>query len=205
MRNIILGLGISFMIFGCATTQEKIKKEEIIIKKTITKKEIIKKVIKKEIIVDKNIIVEVEKEDVIENNITNNTIAVIFPSSTIGKYALDATNSINTFLLYKNNSFKLQVFDIVTQNEKNVIRVFDKLKDANITKVILMLTKDSINMLNNMEDISNIKIYLPLVNKEDYKVLDYTNNLNLIFGGISYKNQFKKLIEYSNSKSLIEY
>ena len=206
MRNIILGLAMSFIILGCAVTQEKIeKKKVVVVEKKITKTEEIKKV--KEIVVDINTTVEIKKEEIKkEDNITKeiDTIAVVFPSSTIGKYALDATNSINTFLLYKNNNFKLQVYDIVTENQKNIFNVFDELKSTNITKVILMLTKDSVNLLNSIDDINNIKIYLPLINIEDYKALNYVNDLNLTFGGISYEKQFEKLIEYSKSQSLIE-
>ena len=204
MRSIILSIVMLFIILGCATKQEKIIKKNV----EVVEKIIIKKEIEKEIeVVDINKTVEIIIEEIKdEDNITkqSDTIAVIFPSTTIGKYALEATNSINTFLLYKNNNFKLKVYDIVQESKENVVKVFDELKDANITKVILMLTKDSVNLLNDIEDIDNIKIYLPLINKENYNVLNYTNNFNLIFGGISYKKQFKKLVEYSKSQSLIE-
>ena len=133
------------------------------------------------------------------------SIGIVFPSYTIGKYALEATNSINTYLIDKNQSFKLKVYDIIVQNKKNLLAVVDKLKDDNITKVIAMITKEDLKDLNNIYGINKIQFYLPLINKSDIINKDEINNLNVVYGAISYKDQFKKLIEYANNKPLVEF
>jgi len=133
------------------------------------------------------------------------TLAILFPSYTIGKYALEATNSINTYLINKNKDFNLKVYDIVTQNKKNITTAFEKIQDANITKVIAMITKDELSSFLNIRNIKNIKIYLPLINKYDVKDISKYENLDITFGAISYKDQFEKLISYSNNKKLVEF
>ena len=134
-----------------------------------------------------------------------NTLAILFPSYTIGKYALEATNSINTYLINKNEDFNLKVYDIVTQNKQNITTAIKKIQDAKITKVIAMITKEELSTLLNIYDIKNIKIYLPLINKYDVKDINKYENLDITFGAINYKDQFEKLIAYSNNKKLVEF
>jgi len=145
------------------------------------------------------------KNEVILNKEITHSFAIIFPSYTIGKYALEATNSINTYLITKNKSFKLNVYDIVVQNKKNILKVIKKIKKDKITKVIAMITKKDLIYLNDIPNISKIKFYLPLINKFDVKNRDKLKNLDLTFGAISYKKQFQKLIEYAGSKELVEF
>ena len=133
------------------------------------------------------------------------SIGIVFPSYTIGKYALEATNSINTYLIDKNQRFDLKVYDIIVQNKKNLITVVEKLKDDNISKVIAMITKEDLKDLNQIYGINKIQFYLPLINKNDIVNKDDISNLNVVYGAISYKDQFKKLIEYANNKPLVEF
>ena len=144
-----------------------------------------------------------EKQVIIEDDI--NTIGILFPSQNIGKYALEATNSINTYLLNKNYSFTLKVYDIEIQNKKNIINAIAKLKEDNVKKVIAMVTKESLPILKDLDNIEDIKFYLPLVNKYDVGNIDMYQNLDLIFGAISYKKQFKKLIAFAEDKPLVEF
>ncbi|BFU77439.1 DDE transposase [Arcobacter sp. 15-2] len=131
-------------------------------------------------------------------------IAIVFPSYTIGKYALEATNSINTYLISRDEPFELVVYDIVTQNKKNILNVMEEIKKDNITKVIAMITKEDVKYLKDVFNISNIQFYLPLVNKGDIINVEQLNNLNLTFGAIDYKKQFEKLLEYANGNPLVE-
>lgn len=145
------------------------------------------------------------KTNFAKNNIN---IAIIFPSVTIGQYALEATNSINTYLMYKNEQFKFNVYDIVVQNKENLISVIEKIKEEKINRVIAMITREDLIYLSSISDISHIshiKFYLPLINK--YNIIDYDKfeNLDLTFGAISYQNQFDKLIEYAEDKTLVEF
>ena len=133
------------------------------------------------------------------------SIGIIFPSYTIGKYALEATNSINTYLIEKNTKFDLKVYDIVVQNKKNLIKVVEKLKQDNISKVVAKITKDDLKYLNDISQIESIAFYLPLINKNDIINKNEINRLNIVYGAISYPNQFKKLIEYAKGKPLVEF
>jgi len=136
---------------------------------------------------------------------TSISIAIVFPSHTIGKYALEATNSINTYLLDKNQKFDLKVYDIVVQNKNNLIDAVEKIKDDNITKVIAMITKEDLKYLNNIRGIESIKFYLPLVNKNDITNKNEINRLDVTFGAISYVAQFEKLIEYAKDRPIVEF
>ncbi|MGK0255610.1 MAG: hypothetical protein ACI81I_000210 [Arcobacteraceae bacterium] len=107
--------------------------------------------------------------------------------------------------MYKDTQFKLNVYDIIVQNKDNLINVIEKIKEEKIDRVIAMITKEDLIHLNSISNISHIKFYLPLINKYDIKNYDKLKNLDLTFGAISYKNQFEKLIEYAEDKTLVEF
>jgi len=132
-------------------------------------------------------------------------IAIIFPSYTIGKYALEATNSISTYLINKDNKFKLTTYDIIIQNKRNILNVIQKLKNDNVKKVIAMITKEELIHFKNISGIENIKFYFPLINKYDLLNNSQFDNFDFTFGAISYKDQYKKLIKFSNGRKLVEF
>ncbi len=144
---------------------------------------------------------ELEDISIIQNNI----IAIVYPSVNIGKYALEATNSINTYLLYKGKPFSIETYDMFFQNEQNIIKTFKQIEEKNITKVIAMITKEQLLVLNSVPNIDKINIYLPLINKYEVSDINKLNNLHLTFGGISYDEQFKKLFGYSQGRQLVEF
>jgi len=193
--KLIIQILISIFIFtGCTTLPEPQK-----VQAPITSSYKVEKKIKKE---------ETQKLTKIvvpvEVPVKTNEIAIVFPSSTIGQYALEATNSINTYLLYKNKPFKLSVMDIITTTKENILKVFDDIKSKNITKVIVMLTTNELYLLKEIEDIGNIQIYLPLINKYELDNINTFENLNILYGAISYKEQFKTLLTYVNGEALAE-
>lgn len=132
-------------------------------------------------------------------------IAIIYPSHTIGKYALEATNSISTYLINKNNKFKLTTYDIIIQNKKNILNMLEKLKEDNIKKVIVMITKDELIHLTKVSGIENIKFYFPLINKYDLSNNSQFDSFDFTFGAISYKDQYKELIKFAQGKKLVEF
>lgn len=135
----------------------------------------------------------------------SNIIAIVYPSVNIGKYALEATNSINTYLLYKGEPFSIKTFDIFIQNKQNITNVLNNIIKQNITKIIAMVTKEQLIYLNSIPNIDKVNIYLPLINKYEVDNIKKLTNLNLTFGGISYDDQFKKLLDYSKGYKLIEF
>ncbi|MEA2017951.1 MAG: hypothetical protein U9N59_05845 [Campylobacterota bacterium] len=204
MKALLHILVYSFLFIGCTTTVQKIevvdikpKKQSIsIVKPTVDTKKVD--------VVEKT---DTIPEDVAEEEVTvkeDNKLVIIFPSVTIGKYALEATNTINTYLLYKNKQIKLTVLDMVVQNENNLLEVFNIVQEKQIKNVVAMITKDNLDILNSIEGIKDIKIYLPLINKSEIENIDQLSELNIVFGAINYQEQFNKLIEYSDSLSLAE-
>jgi len=149
----------------------------------------------------------IEEQVEIEDNITipilenNNTIAVLLSSSKIGKYALETTSAINTFLLYKNNDFNVEVYDMDKIDIEDINKTF---VNSNISKIMALLPINSIDSLKKINQNENIDIYLPLINKNDVNGYKLDIKQNLIFGGINYKKQFEKLKEYANSDNLVE-
>ena len=205
--KIILHIFIySFIFVGCSSMTQKIDVAKV--------KPIKEQSYNADISVDKIDTVDIKEPEIIIEKVIEiepiavekeyNQLAIVFPSSTIGKYALEATNSINTYLLYKHNQISLTVLDIVVQNDNNLLKVFHTIKEKNIKNVVAMITKDNLNVLNNIEDINTIRIYLPLINKNEIENIDQFSKLNIVFGAINYEKQFSKLIEYSNSLSLVE-
>jgi len=210
MIKIIQVIVLIFVFTGCAVTEQNMSQTTKVKSKSYNteKSEKINQLespLINDAVVQNNItesIVVQSKEDKKE---ILNKIAMVFPSSSIGKYALEAVNSVNTYLLYKKAPFDLIVYDMYVQNKKNINIAFDKVKANNITKAIVMITKENIQDLNTIEDIEDIQLYLPLINKNDVKDMSIIENLNIVFGAINYKDQFEKLIQYTNNAPLAEF
>ena len=147
----------------------------------------------------------VEEEAIIVEEEAHETLSIIFSSKNIGKYALEATNSITTYLLHKDNMFDLKVYDLEIQNKENLENVISQIKNKEIKKVVAMITKEQLSTLNNIPDIGDIQFYFPLINKYDVQNINELNNLNYTFGAISYKKQFTELIKYASSDNLVEF
>lgn len=126
--------------------------------------------------------------------VENNTIAIIFPSKILGKWAIDATNSAISYLLYKNADFKIKVFDSIGENQKSIDDIFFKLKNENISKVLVLFTYDGASKLSMVQNIDSYDIYLPLIEKS---YLDLKIN-SVVYGSINYATQFNHLLKYSN-------
>jgi len=150
------------------------------------------------------IVDSIETEEKVEKK-ESTKIAILFPSLTIGKYALEATNSINTYLINKENSFRLGVYDLVVQNQQNITKMLQKITSDKITKVIAMITKENLKYLVDIKGIENIQFYFPLIHKDDIQNIEIYDSLDVTFGAISYKAQFKKLIAFRSRNSLVEF
>jgi len=195
MKKILPYLFIVFVFLGCSQTNYKIQEYNPSKNSPLN-------------YTHSNNVIELEDKSLIIDKIekkTNNKIAIMFPSYTIGKYALEATNSVNTYLLNTNKNFKLYAYDLVVQNKKNILKTISQIQNDEVTKVIAMMTKEDLFYLNSIPNINKIQFYFPLINKFDIKDVDKLDNLNSIYGAISYKKQFEKLIQYANNKPLVEF
>ncbi len=203
----ILYINIIFFIYiisfvGCSTKTQYVAENKQVKKTEYIKAPIIvKKNLKtKENVVKVNTEVKIENDankiiaEIVPKVYTN--IAIVFPSKVIGKYAIDATNTVMSYLLYKNNNFNLQVFDTIDENESSIRNIFNKISNKNITKVLVLLTQDGAKHLSKIEDINLFDLYLPLIHKNDLDL----KITSAVYGSIDYSQQFDNLLNYSNKK-----
>ena len=199
MRNIIISFVSLFLIIGCSSNKQNIT---YISKSADLVRSMKVKDIKKENSIQNQTL---KDEAIVPKIIKTDNIAVVFSSSQIGKYALEATTTVNTYLLYKRNNFNTSIYDIDKYKGGQFTEIFNEIKSKNISKVILMITKDNLPKLSSIDNISKFNIYLPLINSYDTPIQMDTNNIKLVYGAISYKKQFEVLLNYSNKKSLSEF
>ena len=142
------------------------------------------------------------KEEVIENQIVDKQIeidtskvkmkvAFVYPSNLVSKYAKSSIGTISGYLSHQNSDYELIVIDTENETSSSINSAFQEIKEANIKNVIALFTPNAINTLNNTVT-SDLKVYLPLIEKKDIA----SNNNSLIFGSISYDDQIRKLMNY---------
>ena len=127
-------------------------------------------------------------------------VAFIYPSSLVEKYAKTSLSTISGYLSYQKADYDLTIIDSTNENYENINSAFAKAKQNGVTKIIGLFAPSAISSLDKIVT-SDIKVYLPLIEKSDA----LTNNENLIFGSISYDQQVKKLISYSNTNNAMFY
>ncbi len=137
----------------------------------------------------------------------SNYISIVYPSAEINRYALEATNTINGYLLqvHSEKNFHLKTLDIMRQSKQSIKNAFDAISQEGITKVILMITKEYIDVLKEIDNIEQFTIVLPLINKQELGFNKEFNYPNILFAGVSYQDQFKKLSSYVNGYPLNEF
>ena len=106
-------------------------------------------------------------------------IAVIINKTMLKKYLPSLINSINVYLLNKNISYNLKVFNIndlksALTNYKNII-----IYSMDVNKTLI-------------NEYNKTNFYFPIINKDDSNI----SAKNIYFGGIDYKQQIKKLSSF---------
>ncbi len=145
--------------------------------------------------------IEISNEKIQEKVLNHNTIAIMYPSHRIGKYAKSTINTISAYLLHKNQKFKMYTFDTIDESNINIENKLALIKKQNISKVIALFTKKGFTELKLSKNTKELDIYFPLINKQEI----ITNNDNFIFGGISYIEQLTLLKHFTNDKNTMFY
>lgn len=146
--------------------------------------------------------VEIEEETIpfLESN-DKIKIAFVYPSKYVAKYAKPSIATILAYLSFKELDYDLKVIDTENESLESLQNTFETLKQNNYENVIALFTPRVNELLNQLE-LEDMRVYLPLIEKND---LVETKN-NFIYGSISYEEQINKLIEYSpNDKKVMFY
>lgn len=143
---------------------------------------------------------EIENKIEIDTTKVKMKVAFLYPSNLVSKYAKSSINTISGYLSHQNSDYELVVIDTENESSNRINSAFEEVKSANITNVIALFTPNAVGTLNNVVS-SNLKVYLPLVEKKEVS----STNSSLIFGSISYDDQVKKLINYSSDNNIMFY
>lgn len=125
-----------------------------------------------------------------EEDFTKVKIAVLVPSSVIGRYASIVTDSVNAYLLYKQDDFALKIYDSKTEDLKSLNREIQEIMQEGFRYLIAPLTKRGAENLAKLN--LPIQVFIPTINKKDVAI----HGQNIIYGGVDYKNQLEKLKEH---------
>ncbi len=193
MKKYLISIGLIIFIFaGCVEKDVYfISKPQIVLKNPI------KRIMKK----DSGILEERFLSQNDNMSIKSSNIAIVFSSQVIGKYAINATNSVMSYLLYKNENFNLKVFDIAGEDKISIQNVFKDLSSSGISKVLVLFTQDGAKYLKDVVNINTYDIYMPLIHKNDLDL----NIDSIVYGSIDYSKQFDEIIKYSNGKQIAFY
>lgn len=122
-------------------------------------------------------------------------IAIIVPEESIKSYASIVSNSVISYIIRQNANVDVKFYNIGNESPGAIDGAIAKAKSENISYLIAPFTPVGANYLNSVLDDSMLA-YVPTLH-----VSSVTNlRANLIFGGIDYKDQVAKLLEFSNGK-----
>ena len=121
-------------------------------------------------------------------------VAMLVPQKSIRRYASTTVNSVLSYLLLKQSSFELKIFNSNTENYESILSELKKIKDDNFKYVIAPVTKIGAEVI--VENSKGLSIYIPTVHRNKAE----TNLKNIIFGGIDYDKQIDELLKYANDK-----
>lgn len=133
-----------------------------------------------------------------EENGESLRIAVLVPSSVIGRYASMVTDGISAFLIDKGVNFTIKVYDSETEELDALKEQAEAINKDGYKYIVAPLTQKGAETLASLGMHDNI-IYIPTVNKKDVAI----SKENIIYGGIDYKNQLRELSAYEKGTKIV--
>ncbi len=127
----------------------------------------------------------------------NIKIAMLVPQRTIRRYAISTVNAVLSYLIYRKYNFELKIYNSNNESFESITQELNKIKKDGYRFVIAPLTETGAKIV--MQNAVGLTIYIPTVNAS--KVPNKTPNI--VFGGISYKEQVDKLLTYANNRLVI--
>jgi hypothetical protein len=124
----------------------------------------------------------------------NFKIALLVPKKVIGSHANSVSNSILSYLLFKETKFQFEVFDSKDEEESSIIQKLEEIRAKGYQFVIAPLTKKGADVV--VTSTPDLLVFIPTVNKQEMA----ETGSNIIFGGIDYRAQIDALLVYANDK-----
>ena len=121
-------------------------------------------------------------------------VALLAPSKVIGSYADSVSNSIISYLIFKDAEFVFEVFDSKNESADALISKLSEIKAKGYRFVIAPLTKNGAEIISSNS--LDLLIFIPTINKNEL----YETPSNIIFGGIDYRKQLDVLLSFANEK-----
>ena len=121
-------------------------------------------------------------------------VALLVPKNIIGSYANSVSNSIISYLLFKDTQFVFEIFDSKDELESSITQKLSEIKAKGFQFIIAPLTQNGAQIVarHNPE----MLIFIPTINRADMGEVSE----NIIFGGIDYRRQIDLLLSYANEK-----
>ncbi|MCV6608756.1 MAG: hypothetical protein OIF32_11120, partial [Campylobacterales bacterium] len=95
-----------------------------------------------------------------EENTEGVKIALLAPTSVIGRYSSMVTDAVSSFLIYKKQDYTLKVYDSKTEDYDALYETIEKIKEDGFTYVIAPLTPKGVETLTEI-DLDDNFIYVP--------------------------------------------
>lgn len=122
-------------------------------------------------------------------------IAILIPEKIIKSYANSIISPTVAYLINSGENVHLNVFYTQDEQKQNIEKILDEIK--NYSLIITAYQNEGIEFLS--KNISNIKIFNPLANKDNFSNI----GINLYFGSINYDEQIASLLNYTNENVVI--
>ena len=121
-------------------------------------------------------------------------IAVLIPQKTIKKYAITSVNTVISYLLYKNYSFDLNVFNSGDEKEESIVKALSEIKAGGYTYIIAPVTPEGAHIIS--AKVTDTMVYIPTLHSNSVS----NAGSNIFFGGIDYDQQISLLNAFANEK-----
>ena len=121
-------------------------------------------------------------------------IAVLIPQKTIKKYAITSVNSVMSYLLYKNYSFDLNVFNSGDEKEESIKKALSDIQAGGYHYIIAPVTAEGATIIAT--NVRDTMVFIPTLHRNSVAVAGD----NIVFGGIDYDQQVTLLSPYANER-----
>lgn len=121
-------------------------------------------------------------------------IAVLIPQKTIKKYAITSVNSVMSYLLYKNYSFDLNVFNSGDEKEDAIRKALSDIQSGGYHYIIAPVTAEGAAVI--AANVRDTMVFIPTLHRSSIAVAGE----NIVFGGIDYDQQVSLLSQHANER-----